>query len=91
MSTFPHLQVNYDENSGKKVLMEEINVDEFIAVKGYKAKGKRITTNAVKEFVWLAPDPEPEYEESDTDEADDVDALPDEREGFAEGIQTEMF
>ncbi len=91
MATFPHLQVNYDETSGKKVLVEEINVDEFIAVKGYKAKGKRITTSTVKEFVWLAPDPEPVYEESDTDDTDNVDALPDDREGFAEGIQTEMF
>ena len=91
MATFPHLQVNYDESSGKKLLVEEINVDEFIAVKGYKAKGKRITTSPVKEFVWLAPDPEPVYEESDADDTDDIDALPDDREGFAEGIQTEMF
>lgn len=92
MDTFPHLQVNYDENSGKKVLVEEINIDEFIAVKGYKAKGKRITTNEVKEFVWLTPDPEPEPDpEIEEEETDDPDTEPNDREGFAEGTQTEMF
>ena len=92
MDTFPHLQVNYDENSGKKVLVEEINIDEFIAVKGYKAKGKRITTNEVKEFVWLTPDPEPEPDpEIEEEETEDSDTEPNDREGFAEGVQTEMF
>ena len=92
MDTFPHLQVNYDENSGKKVLVEEINIDEFIAVKGYKAKGKRITTNEVKAFVWLTPDPEPEPDpEIEEEETDDPDTEPNDREGFAEGTQTEMF
>ena len=92
MDTFPHLQVNYDENSGKKVLVEEINIDEFIAVKGYKAKGKRITTNEVKAFVWLTPDPEPEPDpEIEEEETDDPDTEPNDREGFAEGVQTEMF
>ena len=92
MDTFPYLQVNYDENSGKKVLVEEINIDEFIAVKGYKAKGKRITTNEVKAFVWLTPDPEPEPDpEIEEEETDDPDTEPNDREGFAEGVQTEMF
>ena len=92
MDTFPHLQVNYDENSGKKVLVEEINIDEFIAVKGYKAKGKRITTNEVKAFVWLTPDPEPEPDpEIEEEETEDSDTEPNDREGFAEGVQTEMF
>ncbi len=92
MDTFPHLQVNYDENSGKKVLVEKINIDEFIAVKGYKAKGKRITTNEVKAFVWLTPDPEPEPDpEIEEEETEDPDTEPNDREGFAEGVQTEMF
>lgn len=89
LDTFPHLHVLYDEKSGKKILEEDINVDEFIAVKGYKAKGKRITTAEVKEFVWLDPEPEPVYdpgEESDEEVAEDED-----REGYAEGTQTELF
>ena len=90
MDTFPHLQVNYDESSGKKILVEEINVDEFIAVKGYKAKGKRVTTSEVKEFVWLASDPEPEPD-PESDDVVDVDDEINEREAFAEGTQTELF
>ena len=90
MDTFPHLQVNYDESSGKKILVEEINVDEFIAVKGYKAKGKRVTTSEVKEFVWLASDPEPEPDQ-EPDDVVDVDDEINEREAFAEGTQTELF
>ncbi|MBO4600199.1 MAG: DNA gyrase/topoisomerase IV subunit A [Bacteroidales bacterium] len=90
--TYPHLKVLYDENSGKKILEEEINVDEFIAVKGYKAKGKRITISAVKSFQWLEPDPEPEYDDSAVEESEaEDDADLGDREGFAEGIQTELF
>lgn len=41
---------------------EEIDVAEFIGIKGYKAKGKRLTTHAVKKIDWLEPvaGPEPE-------------------------------
>ena len=91
MDTFPHLKVLYDENSGKKILEEVIDVADFIAVKGYKAKGKRITTSEVKQFLWLEPDPEPEYEESPEDEVTEDDGQVDDREGFAEGTQTELF
>ena len=90
MDTFPHLKVLYDENSGKKILEEEINVADFIAVKGYKAKGKRITTSEVKRFLWLEPDPEPEPQEDPEEEAS-AEPEADEREGFAEGTQTELF
>lgn len=44
----------------------EINADEFIAVKGFKAKGKRITTYQLGEITELEPlrMPEPETESS---------------------------
>ena len=92
LDTFPHLKVLYDANSGKKILEEEINVNEFIAVKGFRAKGKRVTTSAVKEFLWLDSDPEPVYDTPD-EEPDSTDEQPDidDREGFAEGTQTELF
>ncbi|MBQ1408355.1 MAG: hypothetical protein IIY87_01205, partial [Bacteroidales bacterium] len=66
---------------------------------------KRITTAAVKEFKWLEPLPEPE-EDADLDvdgpegDADDKESNAfgvcvtdnaDDRMGFAEGIQTELF
>ena len=90
MDTLPHLKVLYDEHSGKKILEEEIDVSEFIAVKGYKAKGKRITTNEVKQFLWLEPGPEPEHEDDEEEPIADVEQT-DDREGFAEGTQTELF
>lgn len=91
MDTFPRLKVIYDPESGKKILEEEIAVADFIAVKGYKAKGKRITTNKVQEFVWLEPDPEPEPEPEPESFSDDYNDVDEDREGFAEGQQTSLF
>lgn len=91
MDTFPRLKVLYDENSGKKILEEEINVSEFIAVKGYKAKGKRITTSQVKQLLWLEPGPEPEHVEEPEEDMVADEEQTNEREGFAEGTQTELF
>ena len=105
LDTFPRLEVLYDESSNKKIESEIIEVTDFIAVKGFKAKGKRITTASVKEFKWLEPLPEPE-EDADLDvdgpegDADDKESNAfgvcvtdnaDDRMGFAEGIQTELF
>ena len=42
---------------------EEINVEEFIGVKGYKAKGKRISTYDIKLIEFTEPVVEPEIEE----------------------------
>ena len=94
VDTFPRLEVQYDESSNKKIESEIVEISDFIAVKGYKAKGKRITTSAVKEFRWLDPLPEPEPEpdeQSDDSDEQPVDTIPDDREGFAEGTQTSLF
>ncbi len=95
MDTFPRLEVVYDPASGKKIAQEIIEVTEFIAVKGCKAKGKRITTSEVQEFRWLDPLPEPEPE-PDPDEETSADGEvvvtdPDDHMGYAEGTQTSMF
>lgn len=43
---------------------EIIDCNEFIGVKSFKARGKRISTNTIKRFSWLAPKiEEPENEE----------------------------
>jgi topoisomerase-4 subunit A len=49
-------------------------VEQFIAVKGFKAKGKRITTFAVESIVELEPTrfPEPEEDEEDEDNGEDT-------------------
>ena len=94
VDTFPRLEVFYDESANKKIESEIIEVADFIAVKGFRAKGKRITTSAVKEFRWLEPlpEPEPEPEPDDSEEPliTDLNEI-DDREGFAEGTQTTLF
>lgn len=95
--TFPRLEICYDESSNKKVDREIIEVSEFIAVKGFGAKGKRVTTSEIKEYHWLDPLPEPELE-MPVDEApiplsDDEltsDSIDDSK-GYAEGTQTKLF
>ncbi len=89
MDYYPRLEVTYTEDSGKKIQSEIIEVEDFIGVKSNKAKGKRITTFAVDKFTWLAPlkpDPEPAAEPDEIEMAE-----PDERQGFAEGTQTQLF
>lgn len=97
VDTFPRIEVVYDENSNKKIDSEIIDVYDFIAVKGFKAKGKRITTFAVKEFRWLDPLPEPVEaleEETQPEQQDETSVIGNDindREGFAEGTQTTLF
>ena len=86
---YPRLEIIYTPDSGKKIPSEIIEVEDFIGVKSSKAKGKRITTFSVENFQWLQPlkpDPEPQ-----TEEEPDTPDTPDERQGFAEGTQTELF
>ena len=90
---YPRLEVVYNPESGKKIASEIIDVEDFIGVKSYKAKGKRITTFAVDQFNWLEPvkpDPEP-TEPSDDSEYSENSEIPDDRLGFAEGTQTQLF
>ena len=91
MNYYPRLEVTYSADSGKKISSEIIDVEEFIGVKGVKAKGKRVTTFAVDRFEWLEPlkaDPEPAEAVEETEQPSD---LTDERMGFAEGTQTQLF
>ena len=86
---FPRLEVVYTEDSGKKIQSEIIEVEDFIGVKSHKAKGKRITTFAVESFNWLQPlMPDPEEMVTEVKEEKDE---PDDRQGFAEGTQTQLF
>ncbi len=99
LSTFPRFEIVYDESSKKKVTSEIVDVSDFIGVKGYRAKGKRLTTSPVSEIRWLDPLPEPEepeeqkteneeqLEESNQDDGRQRKIEP----GFAEGTQTELF
>ena len=71
---YPRLQVTYggaDAFRGS----EEIDAEQFIAVKGYKAKGKRLTTYELESIVELEPTrfPEPPAEpaEAETEEEEE--------------------
>jgi len=59
--------------------MEIIDVDEFIAIKSHRAKGKRLTTYEVAKLTFIEPEePEEETEEIDEEMPDMGDELVDE-------------
>ena len=76
-TVYPLIKVTYggvDEFRGS----EEIDAEQFIAVKGYKAKGKRLTTWQIAgieelEPVRLPEEPEEPENPDDSDDADDAD------------------
>jgi topoisomerase-4 subunit A len=54
----PKIEVVFDEKlNGKHHDNETVLLADFIAVKGFKAKGKRLSTYAVKEIILLDPLP----------------------------------
>lgn len=74
----PVLKMIFDAKANAKELEDEVvEVAEFIDVKGYKAKGKRLSTAVVKQLKWLESKPytkpEPEaVEEEEGGMADEV-------------------
>jgi topoisomerase IV subunit A len=66
VATFPMLLVKLVPGGKKVKNEEEINVHEFIGIKGIKAKGKRLSIYDVESVEWLEPltiDPEEEETE----------------------------
>jgi topoisomerase-4 subunit A len=53
-TVYPRLQVTYGGNDAFRG-SEEIDVEQFIAVKGFKAKGKRLTTWQIASVEELEP------------------------------------
>ena len=73
---YPRIQVTYggvDEFRGS----EEIDVEQFITVKGFKAKGKRLTTYQIESITELEPTrfPEPPEVPEDSDDPEFPDDL----------------
>ncbi|MDD2386963.1 MAG: DNA gyrase/topoisomerase IV subunit A [Bacteroidales bacterium] len=68
---FPQLKLIF---GGKHVEREEelIDAEEFIAIKGLKARGKRITTFETKEIIFIEP-LEKETENSDNEDDEGID------------------
>lgn len=67
---YPRLEVIFGGNDSFRDPLV-IDADEFIAVKGFKAKGKRITTFAVKTINELEPTRFPEAPQTDEPETPD--------------------
>lgn len=63
MDKLPRLLLSFKvSDAGNTFDDEEVNVSEFIAVKSYKAKGKRLATKEIDSYEFLEPY-EPEIEE----------------------------
>jgi topoisomerase IV subunit A len=59
----PQLEISFQEKNGKIRDSEIINVEEFIGLKSYRAKGRRLSDHPIDEIIWLEPFPyEPEEE-----------------------------
>ena len=69
---FPRLEVTFGGNDAHREPME-VDAEEFIAVKGFKAKGKRLTAFDVEKVTELEPlrFPEPPADDNDDEEDDE--------------------
>ncbi|MCP4551202.1 MAG: DNA gyrase/topoisomerase IV subunit A [Bacteroidetes bacterium] len=64
----PQIEVIFDhKKNAKEIPNDVIQLDEFIGIKSYKAKGKRISNFAIKKFNWLEALP---YELSEEEEVE---------------------
>ena len=61
---YPRIRVTFSEGDAYREPME-IEVEEFIGVKGFKAKGKRLTTWKIGDIEALEPTRKPEEEAQD--------------------------
>ena len=66
----PRLLLSYKvSDAGNSFPDDEINVEEFIGIKSYKAKGKRLSTREIESWQFLEPfQPEPTEDETEAPE-----------------------
>jgi topoisomerase-4 subunit A len=81
---YPRLELTFNEPDTFRGPLE-VDAEEYIAVKGFKAKGKRLTTYALNQVTELEPArfPEPETEEEDS--SDELEEVIDPDEGKSDG------
>ncbi|SKB33742.1 topoisomerase-4 subunit A [Salegentibacter holothuriorum] len=73
---YPQAEIVFAKQRGKDQRPnEEINIEEFISVKGIKALGNQLTTDKVKQINPLDPLP---YEEEEETPAEDIEVIDDE-------------
>ncbi len=93
MSTddLPRLKVSYKvSDAGNSFPDDEVNVEEFIGIKSYKAKGKRLSTREIDQWEFLEPcqpelsEAEPEAPEpAEATDAPDGSEVPENKEKIA--------
>ena len=76
----PRLKLSYKvSDAGNSFPDDEINVEEFIGIKSYKAKGKRLSTREIDTWEFLEPfQPELSEEETEEPEAPEVSGVAEE-------------
>lgn len=78
----PRFKIRYGEKTRKKDVEEVVEAEEFIAVKSYKARGKRLTTTPVESIELLEPVKEEELIEAEIEEVE---------QGEPEEVQKSLF
>ncbi|MEI6766564.1 MAG: DNA gyrase/topoisomerase IV subunit A [Bacteroidota bacterium] len=63
--TFPMIEIQFANKDGKERPNETVNLAEFIGVKSYKAKGKRLSNYLISKCIPLEPLPSPEDEQEE--------------------------
>ena len=71
-TVYPRLKVTFGSGDSFREAIE-IDAEEFIGVKGYKAKGKRLSNYVVGEIEELEPLRQPEPEQSEDNEVERAD------------------
>ena len=74
---YPRIEILFRKQGGKEKEPLEVNLEEFISVKGMKAQGNQLTPLTVKKIQVLDPLPEPEEEIAvDSEEEENEDPNP---------------
>ena len=72
---WPQIRITFGGKNAERPA-EDINVDEFIGIKGFSAKGKRLTTYEVKHIEEIEPIKEDEPEIDESEGGDDEEVTP---------------
>ncbi|WP_449021645.1 DNA gyrase/topoisomerase IV subunit A [Prevotella jejuni] len=67
---FPRIQITYGGSDASRGT-EEVDAEQFVGVKGFKAKGKRLTTWTVDKIEELEPTRFPEKEKEEDENSED--------------------
>ena len=73
LNDFKQPQLSFTEKNAKdEPVKKEITVEEFIGVKSFSARGKRLTEQKIKQYRWTDLTPPPPKEETEISEEDDA-------------------